>query len=131
MPDIANKAIGLVVLGEEPLVVETPESLLDDDTTPTDKFYIRNNGLIPEPTRDPERWTLTIDGHVQNPLVLTPGELKANFEDSRKELFHLRNTMQRDKKSEKPHLLRLKRKEIARLLTVLHEKQSASKKSAT
>ena len=80
MPDIANKDGGLVVLGEEPLVVETPESLLDDDTTPTDKFYIRNNGLIPEHSRDPERWTLTIDGHVQNPLVLTPGELKANFE---------------------------------------------------
>src|SRR4051812_21236950 len=32
----------LVVLGEKPLVAETPESLLDDDTTPIDKFYIRN-----------------------------------------------------------------------------------------
>ena len=38
----------LVVLGERPLVAETPEHLLDDDTTPTDKFFIRNNGQIPE-----------------------------------------------------------------------------------
>ena len=75
-----DKSAGLVVLGEQPLVVETPESLLDDDTTPTDKFYIRNNGLIPERTRDPEHWTLTIDGEVDNPLSLTLGELKANFE---------------------------------------------------
>ena len=38
----------LVVLGERPLVAETPEHLLDDDTTPIDKFFIRNNGQIPE-----------------------------------------------------------------------------------
>lgn len=39
---------GLVVLGDRPLVTETPESLLDDDTTPTAKFFIRNNGHIPD-----------------------------------------------------------------------------------
>jgi hypothetical protein len=41
------------VLGEKPLVAETPESLLDDDTTPIEKFYIRNNGQIPEEARIP------------------------------------------------------------------------------
>ena len=41
----------LVVLGDKPLVAETPEQLLDDDTTPTSKFFIRNNGQIPEPDR--------------------------------------------------------------------------------
>ena len=41
---------GLIVLGDKPLVAETPEQLLDDDTTPTSKFFIRNNGQIPEPT---------------------------------------------------------------------------------
>src|SRR5437016_4632012 len=41
-----GKNEGLVVLGETPLVAETPESLLDDDTTPIEKFYIRNNGQI-------------------------------------------------------------------------------------
>ena len=44
----------LVVLGDKPLVAETPESLLDDDTTPTSKFYIRNNGQIPEEAKDPD-----------------------------------------------------------------------------
>jgi len=44
----------LVVLGEKPLVAETPESLLDDDTTPIEKFYIRNNGQIPDETKNPD-----------------------------------------------------------------------------
>ena len=43
-----GKSDKLVVLGERPLVAETPEHLLDDDTTPDDKFFIRNNGHIPE-----------------------------------------------------------------------------------
>jgi len=38
----------IVVLQDRPLVAQTPENMLDDDTTPTDKFYVRNNGLIPE-----------------------------------------------------------------------------------
>ena len=44
----------LVVLGERPLVAETPEHLLDDDTTPTDKFFVRNNGQMPEAAKDPD-----------------------------------------------------------------------------
>ena len=42
--DFPGKDPGLVVLGDKPLVAETPEHLLDDDTTPTAKFFIRNNG---------------------------------------------------------------------------------------
>jgi hypothetical protein len=49
-----GKADKLVVLGERPLVAETPEYLLNDDTTPIDKFFIRNNGQMPEPAKDPE-----------------------------------------------------------------------------
>ncbi|MGD9924146.1 MAG: sulfite oxidase [Pseudorhodoplanes sp.] len=71
---------GLIKLGDRPLVAETPESLLDDDTTPTARFYIRNNGRIPEPTADPDNWTLVIDGEVETPLRLTLAELKARFE---------------------------------------------------
>src|SRR4029078_5467958 len=41
-----GKSDKLVVLGDKPLVAETPESLLDDDTTPTDKFFIRNHGKM-------------------------------------------------------------------------------------
>src|SRR5256714_1117880 len=74
-----GKNEGLVVLGDKPLVAETPESLLDDDTTPTEKFYIRNNGQIPEPAKDPESWKLAIDGEVNNKLELSLGELKSKY----------------------------------------------------
>ena len=69
----------LTVLGDHPLVAETPESLLDDDTTPTAKFFVRNNGLLPERSRRPERWTVTVDGEVEQPLTLSLAELKTNF----------------------------------------------------
>jgi sulfite oxidase len=70
---------GLVLLGDKPLVAETPERLLDDDTTPTPKFFIRNNGQIPEPTREPEKWKLLVDGEVNSKLELTVGQLKSKF----------------------------------------------------
>jgi len=69
----------LVLLGDKPLVAETPESLLNDDTTPLDKFFIRNNGQIPEETKEPEKWKITIDGEVNKKLELTLGELKSKF----------------------------------------------------
>ena len=74
-----GKNEGLVVLGERPLVAETPESLLDDDTTPTEKFYIRNNGQIPEETKDPEKWKIAVEGEVNNKLEITLGELKQKY----------------------------------------------------
>ena len=60
-------------------MAETPEHLLDDDTTPTPKFYIRNNGLIPESAKDPDGWKLVVDGEVNSRLELTLGELKKKF----------------------------------------------------
>lgn len=71
-----GKDSGLVVLGDKPLVAETPEHLLDDDTTPTSKFFIRNNGLVPEPAKEPDAWKLTIDGEVNKPLEITLADLK-------------------------------------------------------
>ena len=50
-----GKSDKLVLLGDRPLVAETPESLLDDDTTPIDKFFVRNNGQIPERSQGPGR----------------------------------------------------------------------------
>ena len=44
-----------MVLGDRPLVAETPENLLDDDTTPTDKFFVRNNGKSRRRPRIPRR----------------------------------------------------------------------------
>ncbi|MCC6891049.1 MAG: molybdopterin-dependent oxidoreductase [Hyphomicrobiales bacterium] len=74
-----GKHEGLVVLGERPLVAETPESLLDDDTTPNARFFIRNNGTIPEPAKDVDAWKITIDGEVNQRLELTLGEIKQRF----------------------------------------------------
>jgi len=74
-----GKAPGLVLLGDRPLVAETPEQLLDDETTPTPKFFIRNNGQIPEPAQNPDAWTLAVDCEVNRPLTLTLAELKAQF----------------------------------------------------
>jgi DMSO/TMAO reductase YedYZ molybdopterin-dependent catalytic subunit len=74
-----GKDPNLVVLGDRPLVAETPEHLLDDDTTPTAKFYIRNNGQIPEPPKEAESWKIVIDGEVNNKLELTLADLKAKF----------------------------------------------------
>ena len=74
-----GKDPGLVVLGDRPLVAETPEHLLDDDTTPIGKFYIRNNGQIPDAANEPDKWSITVDGEVNNKLELTVGELKSRF----------------------------------------------------
>lgn len=51
-------------------------------------------------------------------------ELEAMLNDVNKELFNLVNEMKRAKKLEKPHMLYFKKKEKARLLTIIHEKQS-------
>ncbi len=77
--DYPGKDPGLTLLGDRPLVAETPESLLDDDTTTTPRFFIRNNGQIPEETTNADAWTIRIDGEVNQPLAFTLGDLKARF----------------------------------------------------
>lgn len=77
--EFPGKDKGLVVLGDRPLVAETPEHLLDDDTTPTGKFFIRNNGQIPEQAAQPDAWKFVVDGEVNTKLELTLGDLKQRF----------------------------------------------------
>src|SRR6185312_14063948 len=48
----------LAVLGDRPLVAETPAALMDDDVTPIDKLFVRNNGQVPEAARDPKAWRI-------------------------------------------------------------------------
>src|SRR5262245_15250422 len=74
-----GKNDGLVVLGDRPLVAETPENLLDHDSTPTDKFFVRNDAQIPEEAKDANAWKLVIDGEVNQKIELTLGELKSKF----------------------------------------------------
>jgi len=49
-------------------------------------------------------------------------ELKALYQDLSKELYQLRNEMKVTRKMEKPHLVRLKKKDRARVMTILSEK---------
>lgn len=55
---------------------------------------------------------------------MTVNELELALNDLKRELFDLMNEAKQNKKLEKPHLLQTKKKDKARLLTILHEKQS-------
>ena len=77
--DYPGKDKGLVLLGDRPLVAETPESLLDDVTTPIGKFFVRNNGQIPEEARQGDAWSFKVEGEVDKPLTLTVAEIKSRF----------------------------------------------------
>jgi large subunit ribosomal protein L29 len=55
---------------------------------------------------------------------LSINELEANYEDERKKLFKLVNEKRQTKQFEKPHRIKQTRKQIARLLTIMTEKQS-------
>ena len=69
----------LAVLGDKPLVAETQAELMDDDVTPTDKLFVRNNGQVPELTSDPKAWKIKVDGEVNTPLEITLGDLMSRF----------------------------------------------------
>lgn len=72
---LTGKDPGLVVLSEEPLTAETPAHLLDDDTTPLSRLFVRNNGDVP--SIDAASWTLRIDGEaVERPFELSLAELR-------------------------------------------------------
>ena len=75
---IAGKS-GVTVLNDRPLNAETPPHLLDDDVTPTERHFIRNNGAPPAST-DFVGWKLAIDGLVDNPIEGTIDELRKRFE---------------------------------------------------
>lgn len=70
---------GLTLLNDRPVNAETPPHLLDDAITPTNRHFIRNNGIPPESV-DAATWTLTVDGLVDNEMTMTIADLKKNFE---------------------------------------------------
>src|SRR5690606_28547257 len=43
------------------------------------KFFIRNNGQLPEPVTNADAWVLKIEGEVEKPLTITLAELKSRF----------------------------------------------------
>ncbi|WCR10704.1 sulfite oxidase [Paracoccus stylophorae] len=80
--DIMSGKSGLILLGDNPINAETPAHLLDDEVTPYEHFFVRNNGHVPDTALEmnAEGWTLTIDGEVETPLELTLDDLKEKFE---------------------------------------------------
>lgn len=76
---LKGKSAEMIVQGDKPWNVESPLHLLDDEVTPVEKMFIRNNGLVPEKV-DIKNWTLTIDGEsVIAPKTYTLAELKKKF----------------------------------------------------
>ena len=71
---------GLRVLNDRPLNAETPAHLLDDEITPADRLFIRNNGLPPVDVSAGD-WTLTIDGEAcLASRTFSIAQLKKDFE---------------------------------------------------
>jgi DMSO/TMAO reductase YedYZ molybdopterin-dependent catalytic subunit len=89
---IPGKNPNLVVLNDLPINAETPPWLLDDDVTPGDVLFIRNNGVPPKDP-DPSKWVLTIGGDdnefskghasesTKRTVTFTIDELKKKFKN--------------------------------------------------
>ena len=79
-PEVIPGKAGLVVLNDRPLNAETPAHLLDDDITPNQRLFIRNNG-IPPANVDPTTWTLQVAGEsCLRPTTFTLADLRSGFE---------------------------------------------------
>ena len=77
---------GLRVLNDRPLNAETPAHLLNDDITPVERLFIRNNG-VPPAGAGADAWTLTIDGEsAETTKSYTIAELKRRFENHTRQL---------------------------------------------
>ncbi|WP_019024762.1 MULTISPECIES: sulfite oxidase [unclassified Thioalkalivibrio] len=85
----AGKEDGLIVHNDRPLNVETPPHLLEDEVTPASRHFIRNNDLIPQQAldRDPNGWSLKIDGEVHEELEIGLDDLKSM--DSKELVLHI------------------------------------------
>ena len=76
---IPGKDAGLVVLNDRPINAETPAYLLNDNITPNDRLFVRNNGFPPSEV-DPATWSLDIGGEsVRTPKRFSLDELKSRF----------------------------------------------------
>jgi len=53
----------------------------------------------------------------------TADELKAIYHDLSRELFQMKNEVKVTRKIEKSHLIRMKKKDRARVMTILREKE--------
>lgn len=78
-PFVIEGKNGLRVLNDRPLNAETLPHFLDDEITPAERLFVRNNGLPPKDI-DPKTWTLTIEGEsVKKTVTYTIEEMKQKF----------------------------------------------------
>ncbi|MFA7387605.1 MAG: molybdopterin-dependent oxidoreductase, partial [Thiohalobacteraceae bacterium] len=68
----------MTVHNTRPVNGEFAPHLLDDDITPAQYFFVRNNGVVPDEimNKQVKDWSLSIDGEVQTPLQLSLQQLK-------------------------------------------------------
>jgi len=72
---------GLRVFECETLNAEAFPELLDEPLTPVTSFFLRNNGQLPHSSvHDRDRWTITVDGEVQQCRTWSVSELRNTFE---------------------------------------------------
>ena len=77
---------GLVLLNDRPLNAETMPHFLNDDVTPINRLFIRNNGLPPKDA-EPSSWKVSVGGEsAQTSRQYTLPELKRNFEHVSKQI---------------------------------------------
>lgn len=77
---IEGKIPEMIVLNTKPLNAETPPHFLDDNVTPFQKMYVRNNGIPPAKV-DAAAWTLTIEGEsAKRKVALSIDDLKKKFQ---------------------------------------------------
>jgi DMSO/TMAO reductase YedYZ molybdopterin-dependent catalytic subunit len=78
--ELAGKS-GLIVLNDRPVNIETPAHLLDDEVTPTDRLFVRNNGTPPNVAGlDADTWELELTGEsCLEPKTLTLAQLKTRY----------------------------------------------------
>lgn len=62
-------------------------------------------------------------------INLSDEELEARYEDLCRDIFELTNELRVSRKLEKPHELKEKKKDRARILTVLRQKKSKGQSS--
>ncbi|OEK00367.1 molybdopterin containing oxidoreductase [Roseivirga sp. 4D4] len=74
-----GKHAEMTTLNDRPWNIEAKAHLLDDEVTPEDRMFIRNNGVIPKRI-DANTWTLTIEGEsAQSQKTYTLEDLKTKF----------------------------------------------------
>jgi DMSO/TMAO reductase YedYZ molybdopterin-dependent catalytic subunit len=74
---MAEKDAALKVHSERPLTASATAEFLNDDVTPTNRHFVRNNLFTPE--LDESRHVVEITGLVDKPMSLTIAQLRSGF----------------------------------------------------